>query len=262
MAASSYLNTAPLIWSFIYGSMQSNVELLTDAAPAACGDMLARGEAELALVPVIEYQRISNILVVPDVCVGSRKRVRSVVLATRHKDLKDVRTIALDTSSRTSSVLIQIIFREFLGIKPQCRPSVPDLRVMLETSDAALMIGDPAMVIPRADLHVHDLAGLWHGLTGLGFVFAMWMAREDSIGRVHAVDFAGARDEGVAHVEDIVDLYEISLGLPREELRSYLLDNITFALNGDMRAGLELYYKLAYKHGFISSVRPLRTTVR
>lgn len=262
MAASSYLNTAPLIWSFIYGSMQRDVELLTDAAPAVCGDILARGEAEVALVPVIEYQRIPNILIVPDVCVGSRARVRSVVLATRHKDLKDVRTIALDSSSRTSSVLIQVIFREFLGVEPKCRPSVPDLRAMLETSDAALIIGDPAMVFPREDLQVHDLASLWRDYTGLGFVFAMWMAREDSSDLVHAVDFAGARDEGVTHVEDIIDLYEISLGLPREELRSYLLDNITFALDADMRAGLELYYKLAHKHGFISSVRPLRTTVR
>lgn len=258
MAASSYLNTAPLIWSFIYGSMQSDVELLTDAAPAVCGDILARGEAEIALVPVIEYQRISNILVVPDVCVGSRGRVRSVVLATRHKDLKDVRTIALDTSSRTSSVLIQIIFREYLGVEPKCKPSVPDLRAMLETNDAALIIGDPAMVFPREDLQVHDLASLWRECTGLGFVFAMWMARESEIEQVRTVDFAGARDEGLAHLDDIVDLYHPKLGLPREELRSYLLDNITFKLDAEMREGLDLYYSLARKHGFVASVLPLR----
>ena len=258
VAASSYLNTAPLIWSFIYGSMQSDVELLTDAAPAVCGDCLARGEAEVALVPVIEYQRIPNILIVPDVCVGSRERVRSVVLATRHKDLKDVRTIALDTSSRTSSVLVQIIFREFLGIEPQCRPSVPDLRAMLESSDAALIIGDPAMVFPRDDLEVHDLASLWREFTGLGFVFAMWMARESEVNQVRTVDFAGARDEGLAHLDSIVELYHFKLSLPREELRSYLLDNITFRLDAEMRKGLELYYSLAHKHGFIASVLPLK----
>lgn len=258
MAASSYLNTAPLIWSFIYGSKQSDVELLTDAAPAACGDILASGEAEIALVPVIEYQRMPNVLVVPDVCVGSRVRVRSVVLATRLKDLKDIRTIALDTSSRTSSVLIQLIFREFLGIEPKCRQSVPDLRAMLETNDAALIIGDPAMVFPREDLEVHDLASLWHEYTGLGFVFAMWMARESEVDQVRAVEFAAARDEGLAHIEDIVDRYHLTLGLPREELRSYLLDNITFRLDEDMRGGLELYYNLAHKHGFITSVHPLR----
>lgn len=258
MAASSYLNTAPLIWSFVYGSMQTDVELLTDSAPAVCGDMLAKGEAEIALVPVIEYQRIPNILVVPDVCVGSRAQVRSVVLATHQKRLKDVRTIALDTSSRTSSVLIQIIFREFLGIEPECRSTAPDLHRMLETSDAALIIGDPAMVFSRNDLHVHDLASLWNEFTGLGFVFAMWMARESVVDRIRELDIAGARDEGLAHVEDIVTGYQPKLDLPLEELRSYLLENITFTLDEDMRRGLELYYELARKHGYIPSVRPLR----
>lgn len=240
--------------------MQSEIELLTDAAPAVCGDMLARGEAEIALVPVIEYQRIPNLVVVPNVCVGSRRRVRSVVLATPHKNLKDVRTIAIDTSSRTSSVLIQVIFREFLEIQPECSTSLPDLRGMLDTSDAALIIGDPAMVFPREDLEVHDLAELWHQYTGLGFVFAMWMVRDRDVEQVRSVDFAGARDEGLAHLEEIIDVYRPKLDLPREELRSYLSDNITFDLDADMLAGLERYFMLAHKHGFIPSARPLITT--
>jgi chorismate dehydratase len=257
IAASSYLNTAPLIWSFIYGSMQRDVDLVTDASPARCAEMLARGEADAALVPVIEYQRIPEIVIVPDVCVGSRARVRSVVLATRVQDLEDVRTIAVDNSSRTSAALIQIIFREFLGVEPVCTPFVPDLRVMLETNDAALVIGDPAMLLPREDLYVHDLAALWREHTKLGFVFAMWMAREDAGVRVAAVDFAGARDEGLTHVEEIVARYQKELDLPLEELSAYLLENISFHMNSEMRAGLDLYFRLAQKHGFIPAARPL-----
>ncbi|HEY0545077.1 MAG TPA: menaquinone biosynthesis protein [Pyrinomonadaceae bacterium] len=258
LAASSYLNTAPLVWSFTHGSMRSRVELLTDAAPARCALMLERGLADVALVPVIEYGRMENVLVVPDVCVGSRGRVRSVVLATRLKDLKSVRTIALDASSRTSATLIQIIFREFLGLAPECKASAPDLRAMLEESDAALIIGDPAMTFPREDLYVHDLATLWREHTGLGFVFAMWMARGDAIERVRGVNFARARDEGLEHVEEIVGLYQQKLDLPREELREYLLKNISFELDALMRAGLELYFELAQKHGFIESFKSLR----
>jgi chorismate dehydratase len=238
--------------------MRRRVELLTDAAPARCALMLERGEAEVALVPVIEYQRILNVRVVPDVCVGSRERVRSVVLVTRCHDLTDVRSISLDTSSRTSAALIQIIFREFLGLMPVCEPSAPNLCAMLERSDAALIIGDPAMTFPRENLRVHDLASLWREHTGLGFVFAMWMVRENAIEKVSAVDFAGARDEGLAHVEDIVTLYQEQLRLPREELRQYLLENISFEPDAGMRAGLELYYKLAHKHGFIQSFRELK----
>ena len=257
VAASFYLNSAPLIWSFLHGSRRHEVELLTDAAPARCGDMLARNDADVALVPVIEYQRIPEIEVVPDVCVGSRGRVRSVVLATRCRALKDIRTIALDTSSRTSAALIQIIFREYLGLEPLCTPSAPDLREMLETNDAALMIGDPAMTFPREDLRVYDLASLWREHTGLGFVFAMWMARSGLAGQVRAVDFARARDEGLAHLEEIVALYQPELELPSPELREYLLENISFTLDAEMRAGLELFYKLAHKHGLIAAARPL-----
>lgn len=258
IAASSYLNTAPLIWSFIHGSKKANVKLLTDTAPARCAEMLERGEVEAALVPVIEYQRIPEILIVPDVCVGSRKRVRSVVLASRVGDLKDVRRVALDNSSRTSAALVRIIFREYLGFEPEWSESAPDLRTMLEETDAALIIGDPAMTFPREGLRVYDLASLWREHTGLGFVFAMWMARSSEIEKVRAIDFAGARDEGLEQTEEIINEYEAMLKLPRRELREYLLENISFDLNEEMRAGLELYFKLAHKHGIISALRPMQ----
>ena len=123
--------------------MQGDVRLLTDTAPARCAEMLARGDVDAALVPVIEYQRLSGIAVVPEVCVGANSRVRSVVLVTRGAELKDVRSVALDTSSRTSAALVQISFASFCMCSPECRPAAPDLNRMLEESDAALMIGDP-----------------------------------------------------------------------------------------------------------------------
>lgn len=257
IAASSYLNTAPLIWSFIKGKRRESVKLVTDTAPARCADMLARGEVEAALVPVIEYQRIPEIAVVPDVCVGSRSRVRSVVIATKKGELKEARTVALDTSSRTSAALVRIIFREFLGFEPEWKQSAPNIGEMLASSDAALIIGDPAMTLPRDELHIYDLATLWREHTGFGFVFAMWMARESAIRRVRAFDFAAARDEGLAHVEEIIDEYEPQLGLSRAELREYLLENISFKPGDEMRAGLQLFYELARKHHLIEGLKEL-----
>ena len=130
---------------------------------------------------------------------------------------------------------------------------------MLRTHDAALIIGDPAMTFAREGLRVYDLASLWRELTGLGFVFAMWMTREGAASqRTRRVDFAGARDEGLRHVEEMAAQYAATLSLPRAELRSYLLENICFELDEDMRAGLELYYRLAHKHGLIAQARPLK----
>src|SRR5215210_463546 len=149
VAASSYLNTAPLIWSFARGRRRGEVELLTDTAPARCADMLARGQVEAALVPVVEYQRLPETAVVPGVCVGARDEVHSVVLVTRGAPLEEVASVALDTSSRTSAALVEVIFREFLGRAPRLEQFEPDLSNMLDRHDAALVIGDPAMTFER-----------------------------------------------------------------------------------------------------------------
>src|SRR5216683_5528263 len=95
IAASSYLNTAPLIWSFLYGSKIGAADLFTHTSPSRCAEMLSSGEVDAALVPVIEYQRIPDIAIIPDVCVGSKTAVRSVVLVTRKNNLKKVERVAL-----------------------------------------------------------------------------------------------------------------------------------------------------------------------
>lgn len=257
IAASSYLNTAPLIWSFIHGQQRNAVELFTDTAPARCAEMLAGDEVDAALVPVIEYQRIPDVAIIPDVCVGSRSAVRSVVLVTRRNNLKKVERVALDDSSRTSATLVRIIFREFLGFEPEWQTSHPDLKEMLMHADAALIIGDPAMKIPRDQFRVFDLATLWHEFTGFGFVFAMWMARKESVEKISGIDFAAARDEGLAHLDEIAAESKPQLGLTGEEIKTYLTENIAFRMDEGMEKGLELYFELAVKHKLIESDRPL-----
>ena len=221
IAASSYLNTAPLIWSFVYGSRRESVKLFIDKAPARCAEMLTRNEVDAALVPMIEYQRLSDIAIIPDVCVGSRSAVRSVVLVTRLNNLKKVKRVAL----------VKIIFREFLGFEPEWQTSPPDLNSMLQHSEAALIIGDPAMSIPRDRFRVFDLATLWRDYTGFGFVFAMWMARRQNAKAVKAIDFAAVRDEGLAHLDEIAAEYRQPLSLSTEEIRDYLTQNIAFRMD-------------------------------
>lgn len=258
LAASSYLNTAPLIWSFQHGSRRDEVRLVIDAAPARCADLLARKEVEAALVPIIEYQRIADLLVVPGVCVGSHSAVRSVILVSKYDDLRNVRKVVLDNSSRTSQALVKIIFREFLGVEPEWESRAVNPQLMMEASDAALLIGDPAMKISQGDLHVFDLANLWHRFTDTGFVFAMWMVRAGGTEAVGGLDFAGARDEGLEQLEKIISEYENDLPLPRDEIRKYLTDNITFHVDESLEKGMRLYFELAKKHGLIEANKPLR----
>jgi chorismate dehydratase len=256
IAASSYLNTAPLIWSFTQGSQRDAVELFTDTAPARCAEMLAAGEVDAALVPIIEYQRINNISIVPDVCVGSNTAVRSVVLVTRKNNLKKVERVALDESSRTSAALAKIIFREFLSCEPEWQSAAPNLHSMMQQADAALIIGDPAMTVAREQFRVFDLATLWHEFTGFGFVFAMWMERKDCVEKIRSINFAAARNEGLANLDQVIASYPHQIPFSEDEMRQYLTENIVFKVDEAMLKGLTLYFELAQKHSLIGSTKP------
>jgi chorismate dehydratase len=218
--------------------------------------MLAEGRADAALIPVIEYQRIKGLVVDPGACVASTGSVRSVVLASR-VPIERVRSVALDTSSRTSAALIRIILAQFYGLEPSYRTSPPRIEEMLETNDAALIIGDPAMLIDRRALYIYDLAEEWRKQTGLPFVFAFWAIRADSQSWPGGVNFAEAKREGRAHTEEIACHYSRELGLPREDLISYLTENISYDLDEESLGGLRLYFDLASRCGLIDEARPL-----
>lgn len=269
ISASSYSNTAPLVWSFLYGANRGKFELILDNAPARSAELLSENRIDAALVPVIEYQRIPEILLVPQVCVGARERVRSVCLVTKGEDLRTVKSVALDVSSKTSIALTKIIFREFLGFEPVYKQAKPNLSEMLNSSDCALLIGDPALMIsdlskteirkPKTENHFRkfDLAETWRGFTGFGFVFAMWMANKDKAETARTIDFAAARDEGLAHLDEIISNYETEITLSRADFKKYLSENISYTIDDSMHRGLALYYDLAHKHGLIEKRKDL-----
>jgi chorismate dehydratase len=258
ISASSYSNTAPLIWSFLYGSNRGRYELILDNAPARSAELLAQKRVDAALVPVIEYQRIEDVLLVENVCVGAKEKVRSVCLVTKDKDLADVKTVSLDVSSKTSVALSKIIFREFLGFEPIWKTSKPNLAEMLAESDCALLIGDPALMIDESEYRKFDLAETWRSYTGFGFVFAMWMLNREKSESAKTIDFAAARDEGLTHLEEIISNYESQISLSREDFKHYLSENISYSIDENMRSGLRLFFELAHKNRLTEGSKPLR----
>lgn len=259
ISASSYSNTAPLIWSFLYGSMRGKYEMILDTAPARSAELLSQNRVDAALVPVIAYQLIEDARLIPDVCVGAKKKVRSVCLVTKGKDLENVKSVSLDISSKTSVVLTKIIFREFLGFEPKWTDTKPNLDKMLEVSDCALLIGDPALLINHEsritnyELRVFDLVEIWRKFTGFGFVFAMWMTRNHTC----EIDFSKARNEGLKHLDEIISNYEKEIPLSHQDFKKYLTEHISFSIDNSMQKGLEFYFDLAKKNGLIESFKPL-----
>lgn len=253
ISASSYSNTAPLIWSFLYGKHHGKVEIILDNAPARSAELLAGHRVDAALVPVIAYQLIEDAKLFPGVCVGAREKVRSVCLVTKGADLDRVRSVSLDVSSKTSVALTKIVFREFLGFEPVWRDAEPDIESMLARSDCALIIGDPSLSLSTAaaqgssPYRIFDLAELWKQYTDRGFVFAMWMTLKDEC----PIDFAAARDEGLAHLDEIAANYQHETGLGRTDLLEYLSQNIAYTVDESMQMGMELFFGLAKKNGLV-----------
>jgi predicted solute-binding protein len=264
IAASIYLNSAPLVQSFL--DQASGHTFLGDTAPARCAQLLASGQCDVALIPVIEYQRIPGLRVVPGIAVASKERVKSVVLACR-KPIEDVRTAVLDSSSRTSQVLVRMLFERRFRTLPIYSERTPDIAVdcanMFEGSDAALVIGDPAMRLEsravELGLRIYDLAFEWKSMTGLPFVFAVWATTDEGCRKNPELvaQLQAAKHEGVARSGEIARRFAGNLGLPEKDLLSYLYENVNFDLDEENLAGLRKYFSLAVECGLLDSAREL-----
>ncbi len=229
--------------------------------------MLRSGECDIALIPVIEFQRIPGLRIIPDIAVASKNRVRSVLIASR-RPLEDVRALTLDPSSRSSQALVKILFMRRYGFLPECFERDPQVPVvsqnLFEGADAALVIGDPAMKLAAQatslDLKIYDLAEEWQSMTAMPFVFAVWAAREEACagatGLAH--DFIAAKHEGVDQIERIATEYAAMLELPLNELINYLSQNVNYDLDDENIAGMLHYFKLAHECGLIERLIDLR----
>ena len=267
IAASTYLNSAPLVHSFTAGTQRNRVIFLGDAAPSRCAQMLARGQCEIALIPVIEYLRIPNLRLIPNVAVASKQRVASVILASRCK-LEAASKVALDCSSRTSQTLVKILFARRYHNNPRFFERTPDMVSgavnMFEGADAALLIGDPTFQLKakaeQLGLTIYDLAEEWRAMTGLPFVFAVWAVREDTLEEYRRVklDFELAKREGLDRIPEIAAQYATALHLPQPDMLRYLRENVNFDLDAENLAGLREYFRLAYECGLVEEQRALK----
>src|SRR5271166_383163 len=183
ISAISFLNTAPLMWDFEHGEAGQHFDI-DYTIPSKCAAALSAGAADIGIIPAVTYAQIPSLVILPGIAIAANDSVRSILLICK-KPLEDVRTVATDTSSRTSVALTQILFAKFLGGHREFTPHQPDLKEMLKHHDAALLIGDSALQISMHDTqyHLYDLGHDWRRLTGKPFVFAFWAVRMDALNR-------------------------------------------------------------------------------
>ena len=250
LGAVSYLNVRPLVYGL---DAQPHLSLRFDV-PSECARLLASGDIDLGMVPSITYVDRPGDRIVPGVCIGSDGPVASVALFTT-RPMRDVRSIALDTSSRTSAALVRILCHQRFGIAPTFIQHPPDLASMLAVADAALLIGDAALFIDHAAHRVDkiDLGTLWTEMTGLPFVWAFWSGRPDAVVADTVRVLQQASEDGLSHLDEIAAAYCASDPVWTETAQRYLRENLTYTLSARAIQGLERYYREAAELGLVAA---------
>ena len=240
VSAVSYLNTWPLVWGFLHGSEQGLFDFRFDL-PAQCAAALGCGDADIGLVPCAELDRL-GLDFLPDLGIACEGPVRSILLISK-LPFGQIRTLSADSGSRTSVALTRILLRERYGCEPLVSPHAPDLAEMMAESDAALIIGDPALRIEPKELEWNalDLGAEWVAWTGLPMVFAVWAGRQAALRPKVARAFLDSYEWGRGHTEEIVARAAVERGFAAEAARDYVTRRIVYELDDRHRAGLELF---------------------
>ena len=244
VSAVEYLNARPLVHGL---EARSDLFDLQYDIPARCASQLHDRSVDLGLIPSIEYLQSPDYRIVPDLAVASEGDVASVALFTT-RPATSLRSIAVDSSSRTAAALLRVLCTEWWDIDPKLVKLRPELPVMLKRCDAALVIGDQALYLDYESqgLEKVDLGDEWTAMTSLPFVWAVWAGRAGLVSPEHVAALTEARDAGVAAVDEIVAAHGAK-GEDEQELgRTYLRENVSFSLDDRAVSGLRKFYDYAY----------------
>jgi chorismate dehydratase len=242
VGAVGYLNARPLTWALDRAPQRWQMRY---DLPAACADLLRTGAVDVGLTPSIEYL-FGEYLFVKGIGIGSDGPVASVALYST-VPVTSIRSIALDTSSRTSVTLVRVLCRHHFGIDPAFVDHAPDLRAMTTASDAAVLIGDPALEVDHAVLGLTkiDFGTAWKELTGLPFIYAAWTGRSGALSPADVEALGEAQADGLAHIDDIAAEYAPGDAARRARAALYLRDNVRYALGDRECEGLQRFLDYA-----------------
>ncbi len=252
MCAVSYLNTVPLVWGMRHGEQQELFDL-SFRVPAECADAVASGAADIGIIPSFELIG-HDFGIVPDIGIACRGAVRSILLISR-VPADRIRTLAADSSSRTSVALTRIVLARRYGVQPAVVRRSPDLAAMLGEADSALIIGDPALHIDPAasPYHVYDLGREWTELTGLPMVFAVWAGPRQFVTQEVVEAFQRSCAFGLRSLDRIIAEEAPARGFAPDLVRRYLTTHITFELGAAERQGMDLFLQHAREIGPVAA---------
>lgn len=230
VSAVSYTNTLPFIYGLQHSPVISQIELSLDV-PSTCAYKLVHNEADLGIVPVVALLEIPRAEIVSDYCLGASGAVNSVFIFSE-MPIEKISTLRLDTQSRTSNGLAQILLRDYWS---------RDVHVVTEgEADAYVEIGDRTFGKQHAHPYVYDLSWYWQQLTGLPFAFATWVANKP-LPTSFIELFNDALAYGLAQRETIVSQLPKRLDF---DYGHYLMENIDYRYDEKKKEAVSEFLRL------------------
>jgi chorismate dehydratase len=267
IAAINFLNPAPLMWDFEHAPLNAVLAQryqIERMSPSECADRLASDRADIGLVPIAALAANPALRILPGCVIASKHRVRSLLLVHRaSQPLTALRSVAADTASRTTLAYARILFHHWGNPAVPFIPACADLDAMLDAADAAILIGDPALLAleERANrfertgepLIYLDLAEEWNKITGLPFVSAVWgtTAWGRPLDESIAQDFIQSRIHGLENIDTLVAEWSRKLPIPEETIRTYLTTNIHYVLDEECIEGMRVFFRTAATLGIL-----------
>jgi chorismate dehydratase len=253
-----YLNGRPLVrWFTDTEEGRASGVRVVEAVPSKLARMLEAGEVAAALVSSFELLRTPGLVYAPGMAVAADGPVLSVRMLSK-VPVREVRRVALDTSSLTSVALLKILLAEAYGLAPEYVPHPPHLERMLAEADAALLIGDLGYRDYGPDLHALDLGAAWKDLTGLPFAYALWIGYPDKLTPDLAATLRRAKDWGEAHLEQIARAEFERLDETYERSRDYLTRIMRYTVGPREEEALRLFGEKAHTTGLLPAAPVLR----
>ena len=255
LGAVGYLNARPLTWALDRAPERWQIRY---DVPTVCSALLHARDVDLGLIPSFDYLEAPDYRLVPGVGIGSRGPVASVALFTR-VPLEGIRRIALDSSSRTSVALVKVLCHHRFHIAPEFASHGPHLDAMTQGSDAALLIGDPALEADHEALGLLkiDLGAEWTAMTGLPFVYAAWTGRAGAISPSDVRLLQAAQEDGVRSLGAIATEYGRGDATVAARAATYLRDNVRYGIGPDDARGLQMFLDYAADLGLAPRKRSL-----
>ena len=242
----SYSNTIPFLYGLNKWYFNNEINVSLDD-PSTCAKKLISNKVDIGLIPVVSIKMIKDPKIISNYCIGADGYVDTVCIYS-DIPINEVENIFIDSDSETSVKLLMILLKEYWKVHPNLIRIKIKNEVLLQKKSTALVIGDKTFSLRDKYKYVYDLSSIWKKLTGLPFVFALWVTNKN-LDNKFLSQFNLALSFGVKNIQEAISFFDYKFN-HKANLEEYLNNRISYDLDVDKKKSLKYFLEKLRVNGF------------